>query len=114
MWSCDDGDIIDVTLDFEDDLDYCGSLVFYKTKDNPAETLSIQLSGVSLDDLKEVGDDNRLEKSYRIDGTNNRFNYRTYGSLPATPFCSEIPPTGLDILNDDESTTGEVNIVTVL
>ena len=110
---CDDGDIIDVSLDFDDDVDYCGSLVFYKEKEGPAETLSIQLSNVTFESLLETGDDNTLVRTYTINGSTNRFNYRTYSSLPEDPFCNDIPPAALNITNDDESSSGLVTIETI-
>ena len=48
MFSCDDGDIITTELDFKDSFDSWGDIVFYKTRENPAESLSIQITNLLL------------------------------------------------------------------
>ena len=37
LTTCDDGDIIVVSLDFEDEFSQCGDLVFYKTNQSTSE-----------------------------------------------------------------------------
>ncbi|WP_228851647.1 hypothetical protein [Aegicerativicinus sediminis] len=109
--SCDDGDIIEVSLDFDNNVEYCGTVVFYKEKNDPAETLSIQLQNVNIDDLfAEMGDATSITRTYTINGTSNRFNYRTYSSLPSNPFCNDIPPADLNVVKDDESSSGIVTL----
>ena len=60
--SCD-GDIITTELDFEDSFDSCGDIVFYKTRENPAESLSIQITNpaITIDDLLEVDESGYLK-----------------------------------------------------
>ncbi|MDO6761553.1 hypothetical protein Q4566_15175 [Tamlana sp. 2_MG-2023] len=115
--SCDDGDIITVELDFEDTFSSCGvnNLVFYKTKDAPSESLSLKLTGVTLDDILTVDADGIFENTYTISAT-NPFNYRTYSneSLPSDLFCSDVPSADIKIIQDIESTSGFADIKTVL
>lgn len=90
--SCDDGDIIITTFNFEDaELKSCGQLgnfVFYKINPDAQESLSLKL-GISDSLYNEEG-----TKPYTLDGTNNFVNYRTYnGELDASYFCSSVPPT---------------------
>jgi len=115
-FTCDNGNIITFELDFPDTFETCGEIVFYKTKTDPAETLSIQISGLSMDQVLAVGTDNTLTLTKNINGSSNRFTYRTYGSLPSDSelFCNAVPPSNLDILTSDESTSGTVTITTVL
>lgn len=115
-FSCNDGDIITISLDFDDTFESCGDLVFYNTKNDPAESLSLQLTSpaLTISDLLQVGDDNTLITTRTINGTSNTFNYRSYASLPSNLFCNDIPPSDIIITNDYESTTGTAVITTIL
>ncbi|MBJ6369203.1 hypothetical protein [Snuella sedimenti] len=119
-YSCDDGDIITVEISFGDTFKACGNngLVLYKTKDDPSESLSLRIaspSGLTLDDLLEVGDDNTLETTITLSASNS-LNYRTYSNekLPSNLFCNDIPPSEIDITKDYVSTAGEAIITTTL
>tara|TARA_R110001583_G_scaffold39967_2_gene128000 strand:- start:1573 stop:2487 length:915 start_codon:yes stop_codon:yes gene_type:complete len=115
--SCNDGNIITVAFDFGDTYQVCGnnSLVFYKTKEDPAESLSLKVTSplLTLDDLLNVGDDNTFTTTITINGTSNVFNYRAYNSIPADLFCNDVPPD-IQITNDLVSTTGTATINTIL
>lgn len=115
--SCDDGDIITIELDFEDDFESCGeaNLVLFKTKEDPSESLSLILSDVTLDQILDVDEDGLFEETYTI-STSNPFNYRTYSNteLPSDLFCSDIPNSEVKIIQDYESTSGKADITTVL
>jgi hypothetical protein len=113
MFSCDDGDIITVEFDFEETFNSCGDLVFYKTKKEPAESMSISFTNLTLEELLEVGTNDTLITTT----TSNTFNYRTYSnaSLPSSGlFCTNIPNSEAKIIEDYESKNGEVTITTVL
>ncbi len=118
LTSCNDGDIITVDIDFDDDdtFEYCGELVFYKTKSDPSESLSLQLNA-TIEDFIELDNDNMLvnaQETFSVDGSSNTFFYRTYSAtLPSSYFCEEITPN-ITITNNSESTTGEVTVTTVL
>ncbi|WP_067146347.1 hypothetical protein [Pseudotamlana agarivorans] len=115
--SCDDGDIITIELDFDDTFYSCGidNLVFYKTKDDPSESLSLKLTGVTLDDILDVDAGGIFEEDYIISST-NPFNYRTYSNttLPNDLFCSDVPNSEVDITKDIQSTSGIADVKTVL
>ncbi|GAA4952340.1 hypothetical protein GCM10023314_27220 [Algibacter agarivorans] len=117
FYSCDDGDIIDIELDFEETFKACGDtdLVLYKTKDDPSESLSLALKNVTLEDILEVDEFGVYEKSFTINAS-NPFNYRTYSntSLPSDLFCNAIPNSEVKITQDFESTDGKADIKTVL
>ncbi|XMO85762.1 hypothetical protein AAFN75_13295 [Algibacter sp. AS12] len=115
---CDDGDIITVELDFDDTFQVCeggDDLVFYKTKDDPSESLSLKLTNVSIGNILDVDETGVYEKTYTI-STTNPFNYRTYGnaSLPSDLFCEVIPSSEVNITQDIESTSGSAYLKTVL
>lgn len=117
LFTCNDGEIITVEFDFDNSFRACGTegLVFYKTKNNPSETLSIRISGITLEDILEVGDDNLYEADFQLSATNT-FNYRTYNNttLPTNLFCNDVPSSELKINRDLVSTSGNVHIETVL
>lgn len=115
-FTCDDGDIIVFELDFGDTFKSCGDIVFYKSKTDPAESLSIQLSGLTIDQILAVGNNNTLITTRSINGSTNRLTYRTYGSISseADLFCNDVPSSNLDISSSDESTSGIVTITTIL
>ena len=115
-FTCDDGDIIVFELDFGDTFKSCGDIVFYKTKTDPTESLSIQLDGLTIDQILAVGSDNTLVLDRTINGSSNRLTYRTYASISSESdlFCNDVPSSNLDILSSDESTSGNVTITTVL
>ena len=117
FYSCDDGDIITVELDFEDTFESCGNanLILFKTKEDPSESLSLKLNGVELDDILQVDDNGLFEKTYTINST-NPFNYRTYSNtdLPSDLFCSDVPNSDVIITQDIESTSGMADLKTEL
>ncbi|MFV0541835.1 MAG: hypothetical protein ACK5MZ_11490 [Aestuariibaculum sp.] len=115
--TCDDGDITTIELDFDDSFTACtaNNLVFYKIKENPAESLSVLISNLTLSEILTVDEEtNTYEDSFNLSST-NVFNYRTYHNteLPDDLFCSDIPPSEVNIANDYPSTSGTVTIKTI-
>lgn len=109
--SCDDGDIIVTTFDFDNiTLEYCqsaNSIVFYKVNNANLESLSFNLQ-TQNEILTTPGTQN-----FQIDAINNVVHYRTYNTdVPANYFCSSIPPSSPEILNDFVSSQGVVTIHT--
>ncbi|MDO5981325.1 hypothetical protein [Flavivirga spongiicola] len=119
VFSCDDGDVITVELDFGETFKACGTtdLVFYKTKDDPSESLSLKVAGLTLNEILEVDEVTKIyEKEVDLSST-NPFNYRTYSntSLPNSGlFCSDVPLSDITIIQDIESTSGNALIKTTL
>jgi len=111
LFGCSDGDIIIVELDFEDSFEQCGELVFYKTKENPSESLSIELNLNNINSFLNVDEDG-VYVSSELAVT---FNYRTYdAALPNNYFCSDVPSSAVTILSDEESTESTAVITTLL
>jgi len=109
---CDDGDIITVQLDFDDTFETCGEIVFFKTKDDPAESLSVQITSpaLTIEDILEA----TSPITRTINGSSNTFHYRTYNTITNDLFCNDIPPSEVEIMTDYESPSGTVTITTVL
>ena len=123
MTSCDDGDVILVQLDFDDSFEACGELVFYNVRENPPESLSLQINSptLTLDDVLEtdfIDTDSFIvvlvnpEITGTIDGETNIFNYRSYNSFSNNLFCNDVPPSNLQISDDQSSNSGDFTITT--
>lgn len=111
LQSCDDGDIIITTFNFDDaELKTCGTsgnYVFYKVNSEALESLSLKLA-VTDSLYKTEG-----TKIYTL-GTTNFVNYRTYdGDLGTSYFCSSIPPTSPRVTVDYLATSGTVEFTTI-
>ncbi|WP_299781104.1 hypothetical protein [uncultured Formosa sp.] len=113
--SCDDGDVITAEFDFDSTYETCGELVFFNTKDDPYESLSLQITDpeLTLADLLEVEDDNTLITTIDI-SSSNPFNYRAYDADASDYFCNDVPSSDVTIITDLESTSGEATITTIL
>ncbi|MDC7996178.1 hypothetical protein [Altibacter sp. HG106] len=97
--SCDDGDIIVTTFDFDDaDLQQCqgaGSYVFFKINSDNQESISLRISSTA--DLYRIDG----STNFTLDGTNNFANYRTYdGDITSAYFCSSVPPTSPGVVTN--------------
>lgn len=116
--NCNDGDIITIDLDFDDTFEFCEvneSVVFYKTKSDPSESLSIELD-TTIEDLIELDDNNQVVPvdPFPINGSTNTFYYRSYSeTLPSSYFCEGITPN-VDIISNSESASGSVTVTTIL
>lgn len=115
LFTCDDGDVVEVSLDFDNTFKSCGDIVFFKTKSDPAESLSIYINNLTLEDILEtnyIDEDSVYVKladtlrTINIDGSTNTFNYRTYSSLPSENnlFCNDVPSSQLNITGDSSGT----------
>ena len=102
-FSCSDGNVIDVKFDFDQSpLQVCGEsdLVFYKTKNDPSESLSVLIQNLTLAEILNVGPDNTL-----VTTASGIFNYRTYSNktLPGNLFCNDVPSSEVKITQDYQS-----------
>ena len=103
LFSCDDGDVFDVDFDFGDTFESCEETdaIFYKSKNDPSETLSVIIPNFSVETLFNVDPDTNT----LITTSPGTFNYRTYSnsSLPNDLFCNIIAPSNVNIIDDFES-----------
>lgn len=116
--SCDDGEIIVTSFDFEDEeLDMCGGetrtkVLYHINNLNVFETLSMELNNslfVQEDQILTVS-----ENPIRIElSGSNRIIYRTYNTeVPGDYFCRDIPPASPTVVQEYESVGGTVLITT--
>lgn len=113
LYSCDDGDIIDVELDFEDTFSSCEEtdLVIYKTKGDPSESLSILIDNYSIESVFAVDETNTF--TVTKSGT---FIYRTYNdeSISGSDLFCNLGPSSQVSIKQDYSSSCDVLFETVL
>jgi len=124
--SCNDGDLIVTSFDFEDGtLNLCGDTdtkVFYNiNNENINETLSFKTNRNAFGNTQEFKDllaenglnaitNNTLEPIEINFSSNNEVIYRTYdGPVDSNYFCNEIPPSTPKVLNEYRSVPGDAD-----
>lgn len=117
--SCDDGDIIVTTLDFNNPgLEMCGierNKVLYFTKNEGVfETISLKFSNPRISNQAGIlATDSTQTITFELNETNQVI-YRTYdGAVPQNYFCSDIPPGSPRVLEELKSVGGTVTISTI-
>lgn len=122
LTACNDGDLIDLSFDFEDEftINECGPLIFYKINDAQNESLALSLTGISLEELFDFDEVLNQEQDTivierTINGTTNRLNYRVYnGSVNGSDlFCNPIPPADVSIRSEEDTPSGTV-VITII
>ncbi len=120
--SCDDGDIIVTTFDFEEEtFNLCSDgrdkFLYHINNGDVFETLTLQLNSTNF----ALGDNELVltEETLRIPlSGNNLITYRTYDAAVPTGrnayFCSLNPPSNPQVLQEYRSVGGTVIIRTVL
>ncbi|MEM6517354.1 MAG: hypothetical protein AAF688_14320 [Bacteroidota bacterium] len=114
--SCDEGDIIEVNLDFDEELELCTLtnnsneefFLIYNINESTNEVLAIQfpVSGNSVIFNPEFTGD---IETLMTNGNTIRFNYRTYDGDPTSVICSVIPGD-VNLVSNFEADNG-ANIV---
>jgi len=117
--SCNDGDIIVTSFDFENqELSVCGEgtgkVLYNINNENIFETISFTLSSSQLSNLDNVLATNTGQAiSIQLMGSNEII-YRTYdGTVPNTYFCGVIPPSSPKVIEEFKSVGGTVLITTI-
>lgn len=130
LTSCDDGDIVITTFDFEEEAfdGMCSSqrnkVLYHINNGDVFETLTIQLSNNAFSTeegrlIREAQNlslplNNNTIETIRIPLTgNNEIIYRTYdATVPNDYFCRDIPPSTPRVLQEYRSVGGEIVITT--
>ena len=123
LTSCDDGDIIEVQLDFDKNLDLCeiettdqnsntiSKFIFYDTKTNPNQSLSLVIPNSPANQTMFNPISSGFSQNIAIDGNSTLFNYRSYNGNPNDIICSIIQPGNIIITEDYESSSGNANFL---
>lgn len=112
--SCDDGDIIDINLGFDQQLQRCGDtdsanyVVYDIIDDGPFESLTLLIPSNNNTNTIFNPNTTPFEGTLTINGTSIRFNYRTYDGNPSGLICEEIPVSDVNIIEDYEAGSGTV------
>ena len=116
LFTCDDGDIITIELDFDQELELCennvNSFLVYDVRDDPSESLILTFprdpSTEALFTTPTLPDQPAI---LDINGGSIRFNFRGYNrNLENDELCELIPPANLVITEDYDADSGHVFI----
>jgi hypothetical protein len=108
--SCDDGDVLDVELDFNKSLTRCGdaastNYILYDTKEDPSESLTLLFPNNAQADRifnpVNSGDMETMALSNSVS-----FIYRTYTGNPNDYICQDIPDASVSVNENYESQSG--------
>lgn len=121
LWTCDDGDVITVSLDFDKVLQRCDndaqSYFVFDLKQDPSESIGVIIDiSDSLVFKEPTIPGEPVERD--IDGSDYRFIYRTYNRAiddgDNGELCDLIPPSDLVIREDYEAPTGQIVITSTV
>jgi len=120
MTSCDDGEIIVTSFDFEDStVQFCegpNKNVFYAVNNNDVfESISLEFNNnqLTVDEDGNLVPPEEEEISFDLTG-NNRIVYRIFNSeVPNDYFCNVVPPSSPTVVEEWISGTGATVFVTI-
>ncbi|HSI69295.1 MAG TPA: hypothetical protein VK941_03615 [Gillisia sp.] len=127
--SCDDGDIIITTFDFDEDtFGMCSNertkVLYHINNTNVHETLTIQINNTDfstesnklvsgLRELRLPLENNQVAPIRIALSGENEVIYRTYdGQIPNDYFCRDVPPSSPRVVQEYRSVGGEIIITT--
>lgn len=111
MVSCDDGDFVIESLEFDDtDVEAsCDDTTLYKISDNATEALIMEITSSSIDlfSLDTL--------TYTINNSTNKVLYRIFDDeVTDSYFCQNVPPTSPLVTEEWYAPSGTIIIVTTL
>ena len=121
LTACSDGDIIDIQLDFDKELNLCeiqtavqgssptSSFLFYDTREEPFESLTLLIPRTTSTEALFNPETSGDTQSLSINGSSVQFHYRSYNGDPNDLICAISPPAGVAVTQNFESNSGTVN-----
>ena len=88
--ACDDGDVLQVQLDFDKELSLCqiqtaddgsnitSSFLFYDTRTDPFESLTLLIPRTTTTEAMFNPEESGATQNVAIDGNSKQFHYRSY------------------------------------
>ena len=116
LLSCDDGDVLDVQLDFDKNLTLCGppassNYILYDTKIDPSESLTLlfpnNAQALAIFNPENSGN----MESMTINNSTVKFIYRTYNGDPNNYICEDIPDASVSVNKNYEALSGTANFI---
>ena len=117
LFSCNDGDVISVELDFDKSLTLCGdettsNYILYDTKTTPFESLMLLYPNNSQAEAIFNTENSGTIQTLTINGNSVKFNYRTYTADPNTYICQDIPDASVSVTDNYEASSGNAVFTT--
>ncbi|MDH7446845.1 hypothetical protein [Aquimarina sp. 2201CG14-23] len=121
--SCSEGDIIDISVDLNGDLQHCSNendntFVFFTIESETNRSLSVNFSSSSfIITPTTVADISITEPTIiTLNTTSNQFLYREFDTMinGSEYFCSSIPPSNVNVTQELVSSNGTAEITYVL
>ena len=117
LFSCNDGDVISVELDFDKSLTLCGdettsNYILYDTKTTPFESLMLLFPNNSQAEAIFNTENSGTIQTLTINGNSVKFNYRTYTADPNTYICQDIPDANVSVTDNYEASSGNAVFTT--
>ena len=117
LFSCNDGDVISVELDFDKSLTLCGdettsNYILYDTKTTPFESLMLLYPNNSQAEAIFNTENSGTIQTLTINGNSLIFNYRTYTADPNTYICQDIPDANVSVTDNYEASSGNAVFTT--
>ena len=113
---CDDGDVLNIQLDFDKSLTLCGSTnstnyILFDTRNDPFESLMLLFpNNAQVQTIFNPVNSGDIE-TMAINNSTVRFIYRTYTADPNNYICQDIPDESVSVNNNYEALNGTVNFI---
>jgi len=121
LTACDDGDILTIDLDFDEELAYCDNFeeyhLVYDTREDPNEALILIFEkGEDINDAFFThATTEGSPETLTIDASTTRFIYRTYNrALTSDDVCAVVSPSGLSVQEDYEAGSGTIYVTSTI
>ena len=116
LLSCDDGDVLDVQLDFDKNLTLCGppassNYILYDTKIDPSESLTLLFPNNAQALAIFNPEDSGSMETMSINNSTVKFIYRTYNGDPNNYICEDIPDASVSVNENYEALSGTANFI---
>ena len=116
LLSCDDGDVLNVQLDFDKNLTLCeppasSNFILYDTKNDPSESLTLLFpDNAQAQSILYPTVSGNME-TMTINKSSVRFIYRTYNGDPNDYICEDIPDANVSVNENFEAESGTANFI---
>ena len=116
LLSCDDGDVLNVQLDFDKNLTICeppasSNFILYDTKNDPSESLTLLFpDNAQAQSILYPTVSGNME-TMTINKSSVRFIYRTYNGDPNDYICEDIPDANVSVNENYEAESGTANFM---